>query len=184
MGRGKDSARGVVLDGTGQHSFAALMTEHRLQQKCRGRLAVGSGYAAEFKLLFGVGEEICGNSSQRAPSMRHLDYSYFRIRGCGGEAGSGVSDNGSRTLCDRLRDIAIAIRGAAAKSDKERAVATRRESYSTPITAGLGPARRMRSTPRKTLLSSTERLISVLKGRVKPRRDMANLTASASEGFL
>src|SRR5580700_1703447 len=98
------------------------MSQHRLEQKCRCRLAVGSGYTAEFEPLFGVGEEICRNGSQGAPSMRHLDRGYRGIRGRSGEAGGGVSDDGSRTLRDRLRDIAIAIGSAAAKGDKERAV--------------------------------------------------------------
>src|SRR5271154_532709 len=98
------------------------MSQHRLEQKCRRRLAVGSGYTTEFEPLFGVSEEICRNGSQRAPSMRHLDRGYSRILGRSGEAGGGVSDDGSRTLRDRLRDVTIAIRSAAAKGDKERAV--------------------------------------------------------------
>ncbi len=50
------------------------MTQHRLEQKCRRRLAVGSGDAAEFELRFGMGEEICRNGSECTPAMRHFDH--------------------------------------------------------------------------------------------------------------
>ncbi len=45
------------------------------------------------------------------------------MRGCSSEAGGGIGDDGSRTLSDRLRNVAIAVRRAAAKGDKERAFA-------------------------------------------------------------
>src|ERR1700733_7575649 len=98
MRRRYDSARGVILDGAGQYGCAALMAQHCFEQKCRGRLAIGSGDTAEFELLFGVSEEICRKSGQRAAPMRHLDHGYSRIGGCGGEAVGGVSDEGARAL--------------------------------------------------------------------------------------
>src|ERR1700678_3044101 len=104
-----DSACGVILDGAGQYGCAALMAQHCFEQKCCCCFTVGSGYTAEFELLFGVSEEICRKSGQRAAPMRHLDHGYRRISRRGGEAGGGVSDDGSRALRDRLRDIAIAI---------------------------------------------------------------------------
>ena len=57
------------------------MTQHRFQQKCRRGLAVGSSYATEFELRFGMGEEICGDGSECAPAMCHFDDSDGRIRG-------------------------------------------------------------------------------------------------------
>ena len=122
MRRGKDSACSVVLDGAGKHGFAAAVTQHRLEQKCRCRLAVGSGDAAEFELRFGMSEEICSDGSQRTPPMRDFHHRDGRIRGCGGEACRGIGNDGSSTLGDCLRQVSIAIRRAPAKGDKERAV--------------------------------------------------------------
>jgi hypothetical protein len=113
----------MVLDGSGQDSRAPLVAQHRLQQECRGCLAVGAGDAAEFELRFGMLEEIRGDDGQRAPPMRHFDHGQRRICGSGGEARGGVSDDGSRTLGDRLRNVAIAVCRASAKGDKERTVA-------------------------------------------------------------
>ena len=145
----------MVLDGSRQNRLAPLVAQHRLQQECRGGLAIGAGDAAEFELRFGMREEIRGNGSQCASPMRHFDHGYGRICGGRGEARSGIRDDGSRTLGDGLRNIAIAVGRAPRKATKSEPSPTRRESYSTPVTAGLGPARRMRSTPRKTTSRST-----------------------------
>ncbi len=64
----------MVLDGPGEDGFAALMAQHRFQQKCCRRFAVGSGDAAELELGFGMSEEICGNRGERRAALRHFDH--------------------------------------------------------------------------------------------------------------
>ena len=156
VGRGKDSACRVILDGTGEDGLAPAMAQHRLKQKCGGRLAVGSGDTAEFELRFGMSEEICRNGSERTPPVGYFDRSDVWIGGCGGEASGGVSNDGARALRDRLGNVAIAVGGAAAKGDEERAFAhSPRVILDARTPQDLGPARLLRSTSRKTRSSST-----------------------------
>ncbi len=120
--RGKHSACSVILDGAGEDGFAPAVAQHGFEKKCRRCLAVGSGDAAQFELRLRVSEKVLRDGREGAPAMDYCRHSNTRVRCRGSKTGGGIRHDGSSALGDGLRQVAIAIGGAPAKSDKEGAI--------------------------------------------------------------
>jgi hypothetical protein len=70
----------VILDGPGEDGSAPAVAQHRFEKKCRGRLPVGSGDAAQLELRFGMSKKIRSDRSKGTAAMGYFDHRQIRVR--------------------------------------------------------------------------------------------------------